>query len=214
MCGKYFVWEGGDASSKSTQSLRAFEYYKQLGKQVIHTRNPGATPLGQKLRNIIKHDLEIKLDPLTERFLFLADNSCFINSILKPSLEKNTIVIADRSNFISDLIYGPAVGIDFDKILQLHALVEAPKIDVLLIYWCDIATVLKRIENRNKHNEVHCKIEGRGLEFICNVNKQYFNFMNHDSELYQTALKYAKHIQFVDTSGTIDEVWTETLKYL
>jgi dTMP kinase len=167
----YIVFEGPDGSGKSTQATVAYDYIKSKGKDVVLTRNPGATALGQKLRHLIKHDEEVEVDGFTERILFLADNSAFIHTILRPSLKEGKIVIADRSNFIGDYCYGVPLGVDAADLASLHrAIPDFPLIDNLIVYTCPVEISRERMSKRDGPK---CKIEQRSNDYFVNVANYY-----------------------------------------
>lgn len=211
------VFEGTDYSGKSTVVARAIEYLNDkfknhpnpcmMIKKVVHARHPGATVLGQKIRHIVKYDKDVCLDPLTEQILMLADNSCFTNTILKPELKLGNVVVSDRSNFISGVIYGYAGGVDINRLIQLYVMLDAPKIDMLWVLYCPWEVIKERmLLNRD---DAKCKIEGRGGDYLKRVNEAYHELTNVDSKLFKHALLCCKKIVVVDASRSKDEVWEQ-----
>lgn len=217
--GFYFVFEGPDGSGKSTQSHILYEYLSgQYGNNVIHTRHPGATDLGKEIRHIIKHRDDIEVDMLTERLLMACDNSVFINTILKPSLEKNMIVIADRSNFISDYAYGVPGQINPDDIHRLletvRCITNAPKADACFIHQCKWETAKSRMfGDIEDGKQLKCRIESRGDQYFknvaevynCIISKQKTN-MGIQFSPYDYVEKFAERFIPINTEQTIDEV--------
>lgn len=208
----YVVFEGCDGTGKSTMCKNTVDLLsKKFPKtEVIYAKNPGATPLGQTLRHIIKHDTTIKLDSLTERILFFADNAHFVNSLLIPSLNQGKIVVADRSNFISDIAYAEVSGNDLNLIYKLHGLLKAPKIDLLFILWCDRNICRTRTINRTEN----CKIEERGEEFLRKVNIQYKKLITPNTEQASYISQFHKRKVFIDASQSEQHVWSSILKEL
>lgn len=203
--GLYIVYEGCDGVGKTTLSQKTHDYLSTLGYKNTLTRHPGATSLGQKLRHIIKHDQEVTVDPFTERLLFLCDNSAFVNTILIPSIKRGETVIADRCNFISDLAYGRACGVSEDLIFKGHAMIQAPKIDLMFILWCPWEIAKPRMINRN--DELKCKIEARGDNFFKDVNELYKHMTVEGSTLQTQAMKYTKKLIAIDASEPANIVW-------
>ena len=148
--GKFVVLEGLDCAGKSTQLREIAEALRSQGKKVVTAINPGATPLGQKLRHLIKYE-NVHIDPFTRSILFLADNSAFINEILLPALREDAIVLADRSNFISDYPYGTASGTAENAILRMHQILQnKPRIDKLFVFSMPWDKILERLKNKNE----------------------------------------------------------------
>ena len=89
------VFEGVDGSGKSTQINRLSARLDSMGILSLPTREPGGTPLGQKLREILLAP-EIAVHPEAQLFLFLADRVQHAEEVLRPALEKGMIVLSDR----------------------------------------------------------------------------------------------------------------------
>lgn len=213
--GFYFVTEGSDGCGKSTQSEKLHEYLsdKYGSNNVIHTRHPGSTPLGKEIRHIVKHRDDIEVDMFTERLLMACDNSAFINTILKPSLDEGKIVIADRSNFISDFAYGVPGQIHPDSIMKLLCVLDAPKADVCIIHQCSWETAKSRmfgdIENGQ---QLKCRIESRGDKYFKHVMEIYDCMVSKDQTQMGIQFKpsdyvhnFAKKFVAVNTEGPIND---------
>ena len=102
MKGKFIVIEGGDGAGKDTQ----IELLKKDfgGVHFVYTREPGGTPLGKELREIVLHEKYGSLPLLTEAFLFLADRAQHAAEVLEPATRAGKTVISNRSH-ISMLAY-------------------------------------------------------------------------------------------------------------
>jgi dTMP kinase len=224
----YICFEGSDGCGKTTLVDKTTEYLKVRGHEVVVAKNPGATALGQKLRYLIKHDTEIEVDPLTERLLYLCDNSCFVNTLLKPSLNANKVVVADRCNIIGDLMYGEASGVNLKQVYKLHEILgEIPKIDMLFVLWCPWEIAKERMLSRD--DTLKCKIEARGDAFFKKVCEQYYElyktkiccFQNTQARSADDAHKiwkfahvsiYAKDVIPVDACFSQEVVWERFVK--
>src|SRR3989344_8924959 len=94
--GKFIVFEGGGGSGKDTliELLK-----KKLGRRtdVVYTRAPGGTPLGERIRDLLLSKEAANLHPRTELFLFLAAHAELIEKVIAPALQSGKIVIANRS---------------------------------------------------------------------------------------------------------------------
>ena len=167
---KYYVFEGCDGSGKSTSAVKTVENLLSQRKVAILTKHPGATPLGQKLRVLLKHELGVPIDPLTGQILFLADHNSFVNSILKPAEGTDKIIVADRCNFISGVIYAAADNIPADTMISLYRMIEMPKIDILFVFWCPLEVAKARMVNRA---DAKCRYEEKGEDFMRRVNESY-----------------------------------------
>ena len=150
----YIAIEGIDTAGKSTQ----IELLKQTFKEALFIREPGETEIGKKLRDIIfKENISKK----TELFLFLADRSETIETIIKPN--KNKMIISDRS-----LISGIAYGLEFFNLEDLASFnaFATDKIypDLVIILKLDRNTLEKRLSLKS-----HDNIEKRGIDYLLSI---------------------------------------------
>lgn len=93
MTGHFIAFEGGDGSGKSTHARLVAERLQKDGHDVLLTREPGDTPAGKTIREII---IEHTLEPRAELLLFLADRAEHVEKVIRPALEAGKIVICDR----------------------------------------------------------------------------------------------------------------------
>lgn len=103
MSGKLIVFEGADALGKSTQIELVYDFLKSRGEKVIKSREPGATKIGSKIREILLNSNE-KLPAKTQLFLFQADRNLHYENVLKPLLEQGYTILCDRF-YLSTLVY-------------------------------------------------------------------------------------------------------------
>lgn len=158
-------FEGIDGVGKSTQ----IELLKQDNPNLIITKEPGGTNLGEKLRDILlnKRNLNEQISKRAEILLFLADRAEHFAQIIQPNLDK--IVISDRG-FISGISYALANSDKFD----LNELINLNKFalndylgDKFVFFKADENLILKRLKNRNTNDE----IENRGIKYLIKVQE-------------------------------------------
>ncbi|MFF3690005.1 dTMP kinase [Streptomyces sp. NPDC002187] len=94
--GFFIVLEGGDGAGKSTQVERLAEWIRAKGHEVVVTREPGATPVGKRLRSILLDVSSAGLSNRAEALLYAADRAEHVDSLVRPALERGAIVISDR----------------------------------------------------------------------------------------------------------------------
>lgn len=94
--GLFIVFEGGEGSGKTKHSTAITERLQQSGKRVLHTREPGATTLGKRIRHLILEDSETSISARAELLLFLADRAQHVEEVIAPALNEGQIVICDR----------------------------------------------------------------------------------------------------------------------
>ena len=136
--GIYIVFEGVDFCGKTTTITNVHQILQNTpGVDSLLTKHPGATPLGQHLRKLVKTpetiDININIDSVSAQVLMMIDQICFINTILTPELDNGKIVLADRSNFISAIAYGIPEGISITQLNKLFQFVNSPSPDRIFI---------------------------------------------------------------------------------
>jgi dTMP kinase len=117
--GKYIVFEGMDGSGKSTCIEEIGKWLKEIIKdrEVISTKEPGCTPIGKKIRDIILYNTAS--DALTDVLLFMSDRNENKYRTLIPNLDKGNIILCDR-NYYSSLVYQGYMNNNFDMVYELH----------------------------------------------------------------------------------------------
>ncbi|HKU35591.1 dTMP kinase [Arthrobacter sp. NyZ413] len=94
--GLFIAFEGGDGAGKSTQAARLAESLESLGFAVLRTREPGGTPIGEKLRSLVLDHGHGTIDARTEALMFAASRAAHANQVIRPALARGSVVITDR----------------------------------------------------------------------------------------------------------------------
>ncbi len=153
----YILFEGIDGCGKSTQ----IELLKNKYFNLIVTKEPGGTELGQNLREILLNS-NIK-SKKAELFLFLADRAEHFKELIEPNLEK--LIISDRG-FISGIAYAMEAGFELDFLLKLNSFALSNVLpQKILFFKIDKETLINRIGQRGAMD----KIESRGFEYLMNI---------------------------------------------
>jgi dTMP kinase len=105
--GVFVAFEGGEGSGKSTQVELLAGRLRASGRDVVVTHEPGATPVGERIRELVLHD-EQRLTPRAEALLFAADRAHHVDTVIKPALECGEVVITDR--FVDSSLAYQGVG--------------------------------------------------------------------------------------------------------
>jgi dTMP kinase len=172
------------------------------------THHPGSTPLGQHLRKLVKYpeqiDEAIQMDDLSRQALYMVDTISFIRSILEPALEQKEIVFADRSSFISALVYGSVDGLAAEDINRLFNLIVPPKADRVYILSCPWHVGKARIQGRNNLDHYDKKPD----EFYERVQQTYDDLLVGPSErtIAVSMSVDLDNVIYVDASATFGEV--------
>lgn len=117
MKGKFITFEGCEGVGKSTQLRFIKEYMLATGQEAVFTREPGGTPLAEKIRNII---LTEEMCPETEAELFAAARCDHINNLILPALNNGFTVICDRYIDSSLAYQGFGRNLGYDKVMDLN----------------------------------------------------------------------------------------------
>lgn len=196
---KFIVFEGPDGSGKSTILAMVKEYMDKKNLGTLVTREPGGTPAGEAIRNLV---LEAKLEvsPMTEALLMASSRAQLIDEFIKPSL-KTSHILCDR--FVqSSLVYqGLGRGLGLDLIKDLNDLaIRDIRPDISFYFSISFEESQKRKDFRgstdkieNEDNEFHRKIHN-GYEMVYNKYKDYYNMVKIDAgqgidEVFQSVIR-------------------------
>ncbi len=115
--GVFVVLEGGDGCGKSTQARLLVSRLRDLGREVVATREPGATEAGAAIRSLVLGGGD--LDPRAEALLIAADRAEHVAEVIRPALERGAVVVSDRYVPSSLAYQGVARGLGVDEIARL-----------------------------------------------------------------------------------------------
>lgn len=153
--GWFVTFEGADGSGKTTASQQVFQRLKQLGYDVIYTREPGGSEIAEKIRQLILDPTHLALDAKAEALLYAASRRQHLVEVIIPALAQKQIVICDR--FIdSSLAYqGYGREIPLAGILEINDF-AIEQLYPMLTYWLDVPAEvgLKRIASRLHHDRL------------------------------------------------------------
>ena len=139
----FIVFEGGEGSGKSTQAKALQERLRKVGYNALLTHEPGGTKLGDKLRRWVKWGRDITIP--TELLLFLASRSQLTANVIRPALERGTIVVCDRYTGSTLAYQGYGRGIDLDLLKSLNTFAtDGLEPDLVLFMDLDAAEGLTR----------------------------------------------------------------------
>ena len=114
----FVTFEGLDGSGKSTQAELLRQRLSADGVDVVATREPGGTELGEKLRDLVLHGGDVS--PWTEALMYVAARAQLVDQVIRPALERGASVICDRYVDSSLAYQGVARGLGLDRVLELN----------------------------------------------------------------------------------------------
>jgi dTMP kinase len=196
--GTLITLEGLDGSGKSTQMALEAERLRQLGKRVTITREPGGTPLGQYLREILLHAERDRMTPLAELALMFAARAQHVEQLILPALRAGDIVLCDRFTDSSVAYQGYGRGVPLEAIEGLEAaLCQGVRPGLTIVLDIDPASGARRSGDRNRAaSEPDTRFEQEGLEFFERVRRGY----------QEIARREPQRVRLMDGSGSVPEV--------
>jgi dTMP kinase len=118
---RFITFEGGEAVGKSTQIERLATRLKERGDEVLVTREPGGTPLGEQIRHLLKHAPEGHgMSPKTELLLFLASRAELVRKVVGPALDRGAWVLCDRFHDSTTVYQGAGRGLPEEIVSRLN----------------------------------------------------------------------------------------------
>ena len=120
--GLFISFEGIDGAGKSTHIDRVAQLFRDAGSAVVLTREPGGTPLSEKLRELVLHE---PMDALTEALLMFAARREHLVQVIEPALARGDVVLCDRFTDATFAYQGGGRGFDWQVLTQLERMVQA-----------------------------------------------------------------------------------------
>jgi dTMP kinase len=194
----FITFEGSEGSGKSTQAERLAKGFQQSGVQFVLTREPGGTPIGESIRELLQFaPHNSSMTPETELLLFEASRSQLVREVIKPALDHGVCVIADRF-FDSTTVYqGAARRLDREIIERLNAFAVGNCIpDITFVLDVDAVRAEARIRNQQRKAD---RMEQQPGEFYERVREGYR----------QLAAQQPHRIVLIDGSREADEIENE-----
>ncbi len=187
---KFITFEGVDGAGKSTHLAWFAETLRQRGVDVLVTREPGGTPLGERLREIL---LSQPMQAQTEALLMFAARMEHIALVIKPALQRGTWVVSDRFSDASFAYQGGGRGVPPEKLEQLEQWVHAGfQPDLTLLFDIPVEVARQRLSN----NAALDRFEQEQGAFFENVRQAYLDRYR----------KTPRRFSLIDASRTPDEV--------
>ena len=116
----FIVLEGVNGAGKTTLQKALERHCRSKGREVVTTREPGGTPFGKQIRSLLLEEQEYKLTHKSELYLFAADRAHHVETLIRPALESNCIVLCDRYFYSTLAFQGYGRGIDLKLISDLN----------------------------------------------------------------------------------------------
>jgi dTMP kinase len=169
--GLFIAFEGGDGAGKSTQAGLLAEALESRGLKVLHTREPGGTPIGEKLRSLVLDHGHGHIDAHTEALIFAASRAAHAGQVIRPALERGEIVLTDRYIDSSVAYQGAGRDLGTDAVRSLNEWATAgllPDLTVLL----DVDPAVGR-RRRTAGDAAEDRLESEADEFHTRIREAF-----------------------------------------
>ena len=177
--GRFITLEGGEGAGKSTQIQVVKDYLEARGIDVIVTREPGGTTVGQEIRNLLVSGYKDKWSPLSETLLILADRAAHLERVIRPALADGKYVVCDRFFDSTKAYQGIAGGLGLEVIHNLQQPVLGKTLpDVTLLLDIDPEKGLSRAQERGGD----LRFESKTLAYHQTLRQAFLDFAKQEPE--------------------------------
>jgi dTMP kinase len=193
--GHFISFEGSEGCGKSTQIARLAEVLRLSGREVLLIREPGGTPIGEKIRTLLQFDKEASaMTPEAELLLFAASRAQLVREVIRPALERGVIVLCDRFLDSTTVYQGVARALDAADVSEINAFAVGgtlPELSLLLDL--DAAEGRRRASLRKGPAD---RMEGEPEAFYESVRRGYLDL----------AVSHPERFAVIDASRGVEEV--------
>lgn len=191
--GTFLTFEGIEGSGKSTQAALLKDFLEERGLDVLVTREPGGSPIGEQIRSILLDPDNRGMVPLAELLLYEASRCQHVEAVIRPALEDGKTVICDRFFDASTAYQGYARGLGIEMVEELNLVATGgrkPDLTVVLDLPVDIG--LKRLGRSLD------RIESEAVEFHERVRQGYLRIADGEPD----------RVKVVNATGSVDDTFS------
>lgn len=175
--GLFLAFEGVEGAGKSTQVRLLSEYLSSLGVPVVVAREPGSTPLGERIREAALNDATLEIPARGELFLMLAARAAFVDQLVRPALQAGKVVIADRFELSTLAYQGAGRGLPLAEVRAANRFATGGlSPDATILMELDPAEGAERQRAAGKSFD---RLEREGAEFHQRVAYGYEDMASH-----------------------------------
>ncbi|WP_020560666.1 dTMP kinase [Thiofilum flexile] len=201
MRGQLITFEGGEGGGKSTQLPLAAAYLREQGLEVITTREPGGTQIGEAIRGVLLNPDLPPMHPDTELLLMFAARNEHIQSAILPALAQGTWVLCDRFTDATYAYQGFGRGLDQARIAQLETWVQGVlRPDHILLFDLTVKTGMQRAKKRGAMD----RFEQESYDFFERIRVGYL----------ERAKTYSQQYRIVNAEQALEHVTQQMIQYL
>ncbi|MEQ8428377.1 MAG: dTMP kinase [Gammaproteobacteria bacterium] len=199
--GKFITLEGIEGAGKSTMLNFISEQLQQAGNEVVVTREPGGTRVGEKLREILLDNSNTQLSDDAELLIIFAARAQHLQQVIRPALNAGQYVLCDRFTDASYAYQGGGRNMSTERIRQLEDWAQQGlKPDLTILFDLDVATGLRRAGKRGDAD----RFEQEHVDFFERIRQCYIDRASAEPERFRV----------IDAASTVDNVKQQILEVL
>jgi dTMP kinase len=192
--GWFITLEGGEGAGKTTALTFVRDWLIRAGHNVLITREPGGTPFGERVRDILLHAKEIEITPDAETLMMFAARAEHLKRVVQPGLDQGATVLCDRFTDATYAYQGGGHGVSAQRIAALENWVQGElRPDLTLLFDVPVHTGLTRMAGRSGAPD---RFESRNHDYLERVRQTYL----------QRAAQEPKRVRIVDASQPVNDV--------
>jgi dTMP kinase len=193
--GRFFSFDGIDGVGKSTQLKLFCQWLEDQGHRPVVCRDPGTTPLGERIREILLNsDESTPIGPRAEMLLYMAARAQMVDEVIQPALEAGRVVVSDRFLLANIVYQGYAGGLDVQALREVGAIaVDGVQPDCTFLLDMDPAAALRRVDRTLD------RVERRGDDYRERLRQGFL----------QEAANMGRSVRLVDASRSVEAVQAE-----
>ena len=195
--GIFITFEGVEGSGKTTQVERLADRLRQAGRSVVTTREPGGTPISDRIRAVVLDRQNVEIHPHTEALLMCAARAQLVQEAIRPSLDAGRVVICDRYSDSTFAYQGYARGQDLATLRNINYFATGglvPHLTVLLDLPAEVG--LQRRHGASGANSPMNRMDRLALDFHRSVAAGYHSLAQTEPDRWR----------LVDAQGSVDDV--------
>ena len=196
--GKFITFEGPEGGGKTTHARRLVEQLQAAGHKVVYTREPGGTPTGEAIRDILQHDKAGEAPcSETEVLLFAASRAQLVRHVIVPALERGEWVVCDRFADSTTAYQGYGRGFPVEQMIAINEFaIAGAQPDLTILLDLPVSDGFARLQQRGGAKD---RIEREALEFHERVRAGYL----------ELARRWPERFRIVEARRPLDEVSAE-----
>lgn len=195
--GLFITLEGPEGCGKSTQAQRLASYVRELGREVLLTREPGGTPISESIRGLLHDPIHAEMHAATEIFLYCAARAQLVHQILIPFIQQGGAVICDRFSDSTLAYQGYGRGMDLDT-LRSFSQFAADGLTPTITFLLDVPVEIGLLRKQQSGGEWN-RMDAQAVEFHQRVRQGYL----------ELARQEPRRWVLVDATVTQEAVWEQ-----